>query len=157
MPWSELERHFAQGNVIYVSEELDLIDVAVRVSHDDKDSIARWMAEGKIGKVSDLQAQGHESTASKEPVFALEEFAIGTLAYPQDTAAPACSEHAVRAAGSRIVQCEQHRTQGTGRWTVQLFEQPNRNAGHARFGINRRKRFADGKAAFHWPRVRSHL
>jgi hypothetical protein len=55
--WSELERHFAQGNVIYVSEELDLIDVAVRVSHDDKDSIARWMAEGKIGKVSDLQAQ----------------------------------------------------------------------------------------------------
>jgi hypothetical protein len=55
--WDELERHFAQGNVIYVSEELDLIDVAVRVSHDDKASIARWMAEGKIAKVSDLQAQ----------------------------------------------------------------------------------------------------
>jgi hypothetical protein len=55
--WDELERHFAQGNVIYVSEALDLIDVAVRVSHDDKDSIARWMAEGKIAKVSDLQAQ----------------------------------------------------------------------------------------------------
>jgi hypothetical protein len=55
--WSELERHFAQGNVIYVSEELDLIDVAVRVSHDDKDSIARWMAAGLLAKVSDLQAQ----------------------------------------------------------------------------------------------------
>ena len=55
--WSELERHFAQGTVIYVSEQLDLIDVAVRVSHDDKESIARWMREGKVAKVSDLQAQ----------------------------------------------------------------------------------------------------
>ena len=55
--WSELERHFAQGNVIYVSEELDLIAVAVRVSHDDKDSIARWMAAGQVAKVNDLKAQ----------------------------------------------------------------------------------------------------
>ena len=55
--WSELERHFAQGNVIYVSEELDLIDVAVRISHDDKENIARWMSESKLAKVSDLQAQ----------------------------------------------------------------------------------------------------
>jgi len=55
--WDELERHFAQGNVIYVSETLDLIDVAVRISHDDKENIARWMGEGRIGKVSDVQAQ----------------------------------------------------------------------------------------------------
>ena len=57
LPWSELIRHFAQGNVIYVSEELDLVDVAVRISHDDKDNIARWMADGKVAKVSDTQAQ----------------------------------------------------------------------------------------------------
>ena len=55
--WHELERHFAQGNVIYVSEELDLIDVAMRISHDDKASIERWMRDGKVAKVSDLQAQ----------------------------------------------------------------------------------------------------
>ena len=55
--WDELERHFAQGNVIYVSETLDLVDVAVRISHDDKEHIARWMGEGKIAKVSDVQAQ----------------------------------------------------------------------------------------------------
>jgi hypothetical protein len=57
LPWAELERHFAQGNVIYVSESLDLVEVAVRISHDDKDSIGRWMAEGKVAKVSDAQAQ----------------------------------------------------------------------------------------------------
>ena len=57
LPWSELTRHFAQGTVIYVSEELDLVDVAVRISHDDKENLARWMAGGKVGKVSDTQAQ----------------------------------------------------------------------------------------------------
>ena len=56
LPWSELEKHFAQGNVVYVSPELDLVDVALRVSHDDKDSVSRRMAEGKVAKVSDVQA-----------------------------------------------------------------------------------------------------
>ena len=57
LPWAELERHFALGNVIYVSQELDLIDVAARIAHDDKENIARWMAEGKLAKASDAQAQ----------------------------------------------------------------------------------------------------
>ena len=57
IPWAELERHFAQGHLVYVSEELDLIDVALRISHDDKESIQRWMADGKVAKVSDEQAQ----------------------------------------------------------------------------------------------------
>jgi hypothetical protein len=57
LPWTELERHFAQGSVIFVSDQLDLIDVALRISHDDQETIARWMAEGKVAKVSDLQAQ----------------------------------------------------------------------------------------------------
>ena len=55
--WSELERHFASGSVIYVSEQLDLIDVALRIAHDDKDSIGKWMAAGTVAKVSDVQAQ----------------------------------------------------------------------------------------------------
>ena len=57
LPWSELQRHFAQGTVVYVSEELDLVDVAVRISHDDKASITQWMNEGKLAKASDLQAE----------------------------------------------------------------------------------------------------
>lgn len=55
--WSELERHFASGSVIWVSEALDLIDVALRIAHDDRDSVARWMSEGSVAKVSDAQAQ----------------------------------------------------------------------------------------------------
>jgi hypothetical protein len=55
--WSELERHFAAGSVVFVSEELDLIKAALHISHDDKETVQRWMAEGKIAKVSDVQAQ----------------------------------------------------------------------------------------------------
>ncbi len=65
LPWAELQRHFAQGTVIYVSEELDLVDVAVRISHDDRDSIARWMADGKVAKVSDIQAQSWTAAAAE--------------------------------------------------------------------------------------------
>ncbi|MBQ5947711.1 DUF2288 domain-containing protein [Massilia sp. ST3] len=54
--WSELERHFASGSVVYVSQELDLIEVALRIAHDDKESIARWMQSGQVAKVNDQQA-----------------------------------------------------------------------------------------------------
>lgn len=55
--WSELERHFASGSVIWVSPSLDLIDVALRVAHDDRESVTRWMNEGSVAKVSDAQAK----------------------------------------------------------------------------------------------------
>ena len=55
--WSELERHFASGSVVFVSEELDLIEVALRIAHDDKESITRWMLSGNVARVSDQQAQ----------------------------------------------------------------------------------------------------
>jgi len=43
--------------VVWVSDTLDLIDVALRIAHDDKESITRWMNEGAVAKVSDVQAQ----------------------------------------------------------------------------------------------------
>ena len=63
--WSELERHFAQGNVVWVSEELDLIEVALRIAHDDKASIARWMYDGKVAKVSSVQAATWQAADSQ--------------------------------------------------------------------------------------------
>ncbi|TFW29783.1 DUF2288 domain-containing protein [Duganella callida] len=58
LPWTDLLKHFAQGNVVWVANSLDLVDVAVRISHDDKDSISLWMNSGLIAKVNDQQAQG---------------------------------------------------------------------------------------------------
>ncbi|PKB20766.1 DUF2288 domain-containing protein [Janthinobacterium sp. 64] len=56
LAWSELEKHFAQGSVVWVANELDLVEVAVRISHDDKSTITQWMVDGKVAKVSDQQA-----------------------------------------------------------------------------------------------------
>ena len=60
--WSELERHFANGAVVWVSHELDLVEAALRIAHDDKEHIARWMNEGKVAKVSDAQALEWQAT-----------------------------------------------------------------------------------------------
>ena len=57
LPWTELLKHFAAGNVVWVANSLDLVDVAVRVSHDDKANISKWMNAGLLAKVSDQQAQ----------------------------------------------------------------------------------------------------
>jgi hypothetical protein len=56
MPWKELLRFFASGAVIVVSDDLDLVEVAARIANDDKDAVAQWMAENRLGKVSDAQA-----------------------------------------------------------------------------------------------------
>jgi hypothetical protein len=57
MPWKELLRFFASGTVIFVSEELDLVDVGVQISLDNKAAVAQWMEEQRIARVSDEQAQ----------------------------------------------------------------------------------------------------
>ncbi|MGV8893751.1 MAG: DUF2288 domain-containing protein [Burkholderiaceae bacterium] len=55
--WIELQRYFATGAVIFVSDSLDLIDVAMRISNDDKATVEQWLQTRQLGKVSDDQAQ----------------------------------------------------------------------------------------------------
>lgn len=65
LPWKELQRFFAAGTVIAVSNELDLVEVALCVANDDKDAVARWMGEGRVGRVSDEQASAwHDADAA---------------------------------------------------------------------------------------------
>jgi len=54
--WKELQRFFASGSAIYVSETLDLVDVAFQISEDNKAQVAEWMNAGHIARVSDTQA-----------------------------------------------------------------------------------------------------
>jgi hypothetical protein len=48
--WSELERHFAHGAVVYVSEDLDLVEVALRIAHDDKEQHRALDERGQGGE-----------------------------------------------------------------------------------------------------------
>lgn len=54
--WTELQRHYAGGNVVAVGDDLDLIEVAVSVARDDTDSVRKWMANGRLARVGDIQA-----------------------------------------------------------------------------------------------------
>ena len=56
--WPELERHFARGAVIRVHQSLDLIDVAVSVSEDDKEKVEAWMKAGLVDHPSMAEAKG---------------------------------------------------------------------------------------------------
>jgi len=52
LAWSELERHFARGVLIKVAAELDLVEVAVAMSRDDKTAVETWLAQGSIARAS---------------------------------------------------------------------------------------------------------
>ena len=57
IPWKELLRFFAGGAVIAVSIELDLVEVALQISEDNKIQVEQWMLEGKVAQASDEQAK----------------------------------------------------------------------------------------------------
>ena len=54
--WRELQVYFASGATLYVHEGLDLVDVAMQISKDNKAQVAQWMGAGQIARVSDAQA-----------------------------------------------------------------------------------------------------
>jgi len=87
--WSELERHFAHGALIYVSHELDLVEVALRVAHDDREQLTRWMADGKVAKVTDDQALAWQAADARLWASVVSPF---VLVQP-DKAAPADTLH----------------------------------------------------------------
>lgn len=55
--WHELQPHFARGCVIFVAQELDLIETAHQMAADNTAHICPLLAEKKMGLVSDAQAQ----------------------------------------------------------------------------------------------------
>lgn len=47
--WAEVAPLFARGQVIQVSDSIDLIAAAVAVAEDDKTQVAQWMAQHQFG------------------------------------------------------------------------------------------------------------
>jgi len=56
MPWREMQRYFASGCALFVSADLDLVEVALQMSEDNAAQIQQWMAAEQFGKVTDQQA-----------------------------------------------------------------------------------------------------
>jgi hypothetical protein len=57
MPWLELQRFFAAGNVMLVATELDLVDVAYAFQLDDIEQVKTWTESSQVCAVDDDQAK----------------------------------------------------------------------------------------------------
>ncbi len=56
IPWSELQRFFAKGEAVWISSELDLVEVGYQFSIDNKIEIQKWLENKRLGLVTDEQA-----------------------------------------------------------------------------------------------------
>jgi hypothetical protein len=54
--WLELQKFYASGQLLFVSSNLDLIDVAFALATNDQDKVACWLSMAHIFKVTDDQA-----------------------------------------------------------------------------------------------------
>jgi len=57
IPWLELQRFFAAGQVMLVAAELDLVDVAYAFQLDDVDQVKIWTENLQVSPVDDSQAK----------------------------------------------------------------------------------------------------
>jgi len=55
--WSQLQRFFASGLAISVAPKLDLVEVALMFSVDNKNQVKQWLTQDKIAPVTDQQAR----------------------------------------------------------------------------------------------------
>ncbi len=55
--WKELQYFFASGMAVFVSDELDLVDVASCFVDDNKTIVEKWMQEKQVMAVPDDQAR----------------------------------------------------------------------------------------------------
>lgn len=71
IPWHELQTYYAQGSVVVVAPELDLVEVAVQLGLDNTDCFQRWIETAEVAAVSDEQALlWHEASAKLWAVVA---------------------------------------------------------------------------------------
>lgn len=55
--WTELQRFFAQGLVLWVRPGLDLVEIALAMAKDDARAIERERSAGGLAPVADQQAR----------------------------------------------------------------------------------------------------
>jgi len=55
-PWRELQTFFAQGLVLNIAKELDLLTVGEQFAADNKALFEQWLASGQVVQVNDEQA-----------------------------------------------------------------------------------------------------
>jgi hypothetical protein len=60
--WAEIQRFFAKGQVFVVALELDLIDTAARMIHDDKGTVEGWLQRNLVAQATTDDAKRWHET-----------------------------------------------------------------------------------------------
>lgn len=55
--WQELQRFFAQGNLMLVAKDCNLVNVACHFAEDDRDRLLSMLDDGKVIQPSNDQAR----------------------------------------------------------------------------------------------------
>lgn len=66
LSWSELERHFARGDVIRVAPGMDLIDTALHIAENNTATVQEWLADGRITRAELTDAKDWHA---RQPMF----------------------------------------------------------------------------------------
>jgi len=66
LTWSELERHFARGDVIRVAVGVDLIDAALLIAENNAAEAQAWLADGRMARAEMGDAEGWHT---RQPIF----------------------------------------------------------------------------------------
>ncbi len=54
--WPELQRQFARGLLLYVTPDMDLVEVAASMVENDDAGVETWLQQGKLSRASTVQA-----------------------------------------------------------------------------------------------------
>lgn len=57
LAWPELQRHFARGVVVVAAPDMDLVEVATRMSMDDGESVSKWLATDQVRRATEDDAR----------------------------------------------------------------------------------------------------
>lgn len=55
--WRELQRHFARGVVLVICGQLDLLEVAVKLTEDNTPQFENWLNDGLLWRARDADAR----------------------------------------------------------------------------------------------------
>ncbi|WP_233862851.1 DUF2288 domain-containing protein [Paraburkholderia adhaesiva] len=62
--WPDLERFFAQGKLLWVARDLDLVSVAEAISNDETQRVTQWLSAGLVER---MQATTAADCAARNP------------------------------------------------------------------------------------------
>jgi hypothetical protein len=62
--WQDLERFFAQGKLLAVARDLDLVSVAEAIANDNSEQITQWLSAGLVER---MQAATAGDYAARKP------------------------------------------------------------------------------------------